>query len=55
MHIGTVGGRYVYQSRFKSFLVDTKGNLAAVCRYVERNAVCDISSIESLRHWHRSC
>jgi putative transposase len=35
-HRHRVGGGHVYQGRFKSFLVDTEGYLATVCRYVER-------------------
>lgn len=35
----TAGGGHVYQSRFKSFLVDTDRYLVAVARYVERNAL----------------
>ena len=38
-HRHTVGGGHVYQGRFKSFLVNTEGYLATVCRYVERNPV----------------
>ncbi len=38
-HRHTIGGGHVYQGRFKSFLVDTEGYLATVCRYVERNPV----------------
>ena len=38
-HRHTVGGGHLYQGRYKSFLVQTEGYLAAVCRYVERNAL----------------
>ena len=37
-HRHTVGGGHVYQGRYKSFLVESEGYLATVCRYVERNA-----------------
>ena len=35
----TVGRGHVYQSRFKSFPVESDGHFLAVCRYVERNAL----------------
>lgn len=59
-HRHTVGGGHVYQGRFKSFLVDTEGYLANVCRYVERNPVRAglVKTAEtwwwsSLRRWHQ--
>lgn len=59
-HRHTIGGGHVYQGRFKSFLVDTEGYLANVCRYVERNPVRAgiVKQAEnwwwsSLRRWHQ--
>jgi len=36
---GSSGHGHVYQSRFKSFPVDSDGHFLTVCRYVERNAL----------------
>jgi len=58
-HRRTVGGGHVYQGRYKSFLVETEGYLAMVCRYVERNALranlvkrAEDWRWSSLHRWH---
>ena len=52
-HRHTIGGGHVYRGRYKSFLVDTEGYLATVCRYVERNPV-RAQLVEDAERWQWS-
>lgn len=52
-HRKNTGGGHVYQGRYKSFLVDTEGYLATVCRYVERNPL-RAKLVQKAEHWQWS-
>jgi len=52
-HRHTTGGGYVYQGRYKSFLIEAESYLVAACRYVERNPL-RAGLVTAAEHWRWS-